>query len=653
MKIVLKRHELLDLQISLKKEYLLSNSKGGYCSSTVHDCHTRKYHSLLALPVEGTGKVFNFLSKIELTAIFQDKEFRLSTNKFPGVYNPTGHKYIDSFTYDLYPITHYKFGDVVISKTIVMPANEDSVLVKYKMEEGSQEIAFKANPLMAYRDMHTLSKENMNIKPRTYFEKNGFKIDPYEGLPPVYIQTSIPSVFYPAPQWWQNFEYLKERNRGYDYQEDLFMPGVFEFSLTKGQEIIFRASLSPASEEIKKDWTKEIRRINNYKKKFAEEKEPLKTLKTHAGRFLIETNQKKGIIAGYHWFREWGRDSLISLAGITLYRNDPKSALSILESFTAYEKDGLLPNMIDETGAHAYNAADTPLLYFRAAQQYLEYTGEKKKVEQKLLPLMKQIIQAILEKRNPVLHLGEDGLLYSGNNHQNLTWMDAVVDGSPVTPRAGAPVEINALWYNALKFVNCDLEDGLEASFKSNLEKQIALFEAHFEKNFWNEDNQCFDDLKQEGSVRESFIRPNQLFAMALPYRCISKENALKAIQTITQHLVTPYGLRTLSPRNPFYRGEYKGSQKTRDEAYHQGMVWPWLIGIYVDALTNYSDHMPDVRKEVKATFSELWKIHLSQYGLNHISEIFRPNPPFVAKACIAQAWSEAELIRVLSLLKI
>ncbi|MBT3424401.1 MAG: glycogen debranching protein [Bacteroidetes bacterium] len=653
MKISLKREELLDLQVSLKKEYLITNGRGGFCSSTVLDCHTRKYHGLLNLPVIETGKVFNFLSKIELTASVNDMEFHLSTNKFPGVYNPTGHKYVDSFDYDFYPITTYTLGEAVIIKSILMPEGEDTVLVKYQLISGDQEIHFKANPLIASRNIHSLSKQNMDIMPRTYFEENGFKIEPYKGLPALFIQTSIPSVFYPSPKWWLNFEYLKERNRGYDYQEDLFVPGVFEFKLKKGEEVIFRASLSSANSEIGKEWDKEYKRALRESQKFKTDAEPLKTLKTHAGQFLIEQNKRKGIVAGYHWFGEWGRDSLISLAGITLCRNDFKSALNILESFTAYEKDGLLPNIIDQSGAHSYNAVDTPWLFFRAAQQYLEYTGEKEKIVKKLLPLMKNIVSAVLENRNPLMHMGGDGFIYVGSETENYTWMDAMVNGKPITPRSGAAIEINALWYNALQFLVNDFNEHLDNSFKQQILEKLKLYEQHFESSFWNENDGCFCDLKNDGSLEASFIRPNQLFALALPYTCVSADKAKQSLETIKQHLVTPYGLRTLSPRNTNYRGEYKGSPETRDESYHQGMVWPWLIGIYTDALLKQSKSKASVKKEVIKNFKDLWEVHLEQYGLNHISELFRPNPPYVAKACIAQAWSEAELIRVLSLLKI
>ncbi|MBL6963057.1 MAG: glycogen debranching enzyme family protein [Bacteroidetes bacterium] len=653
MIISLKREELLDLQISLKKEYLLTNGKGGFCSSTIHDCHTRKYHGLLNLPVEGSGKLFNFLSKLELTALINEKEFHLSSNKFPGVYDPTGHKYAESFEYDLFPVTKYKIGEATISKAILMPEGEESVLVKYHLESSEQEISFRAIPLLAYRDIHSLSKQNMDIKPRTYFENNGFKINPYNGLPALFIQSSSPSIFYPSPKWWFNFEYLKERNRGYDYQEDLFVPGVFEFNLKPGEKIVFRASLQPANSDINKEWTKELKRLSFYKKKFDTDKEPLRTIKTHAGQFLVEQNNQMGIIAGYHWFQEWGRDSLISLAGITLCRNDFNSAFKILESFCGYEQNGLLPNMMNETGAHAYNTVDTPLLYFRSVQQFLAYGGDRKKVIKKLLPLMKKIVSAILENKNQLMQLGGDGLIYCGSDSENLTWMDAVVDGNPVTPRSGAPIEINALWYNSIKFLLNDFSQQLDDDLKHQLTDKGEQFERSFEQAFWNEDDACFFDLKNDGNPRASFIRPNQLFAMALPYTCISHEHALKSLETIKQHLLTPYGLRSLSPRNPFYRGEYKGDHKSRDEAYHQGMVWPWLIGIYVDALLKYAKSKAEVKKVVKKQFHELWDIHLKQYGLNHISELFRPNPPYVAKACIAQAWSEAELIRVLSMLKI
>lgn len=653
MKIKLSREELLDLQISLKKEYLLTNGKGGYCSSSILDCHTRKYHGLLVLPLPELGKTYNFLSKIEVNAVIENKDFHLSTNKFPGIYHPTGHKYIDSFEFEDYPVTQYRIGDTYITKSILMPQQSNTVLVKYEVKKSEKPVLIKATPMLAYRDVNTLAKENLDIAPRTYFEKNGFKIDPYRNLPPLFIQTNIKSDFYPSPQWWRNFEYLKERNRGYDYQEDLFIPGVFEITLKEKEYVIFRASLAPSDNSFEKEWNDTLKFYKIQSEKFKNDPEPFRTLKKSAGAFLVKDQKgNDGIIAGYHWFGEWGRDTLISLTGLTLCRGEEEKARNILKKFGEYENNGALPNIINETGGHAYNTVDTPFLYFLACQQYIRHTKDKLFIEKEILPVLQRIATAVLEQRMPNVWHGEDGLIYAGNEHTNLTWMDAMVDGRPITPRHGAAVEINALWYNAIRFLLNDFGEIINSTLKDRLTTAAEKFESTFENAFWNEPDQCLYDYYRGNEDRSWFIRPNQLFAIGLPYSCISHEKAVKILETVDKHLITNYGLRTLSPRNPNYRGEYKGSQKQRDEAYHNGMAWPWLIGIYADAMLNVHGDKEFVRETIKTNFSELWTIHLGQYGLFHISELFRPDPPQVAKGCMAQAWSEAELIRVYELLK-
>lgn len=652
MKIELIREDLLDLQITLKKEYLLTNSLGAYCSSTLHDCHTRKYHGLLVCPVAEQKKIYNLVSKIEVNTIIGKKSFHLSTNKFPKVYHPTGHKYVSKLEYDDFPVTTYTIGKTVIRKSILMPENEPSVLVKYEVLQSEQPVLFQANPLLAYRDIHSLAKENMDIKPRTYFEPNGFKIDPYQGLPPVYIQTSIKSKFYPSPEWWRNFEYLKERNRGYEYQEDLFTPGMFEFKLSEGKSVIFRASLHTAKGSITSSWNNEIKRLKTQNTKIEGDKEPLLSLKKKASLFHFKTQTKKpGIIAGFPWFREWGRDTMISLPGLTWMIGNKKAGLDILRKYAGLEKNGMLPNMVSEFDEnHSYLSVDVALLYIKACQDYLKATKDKGSLTKYTYAAMENIISAYLNNKIPGLSLSNHGFLFIHDASKAVTWMDAWVDGQPVTPRCGAPIEINALFYNALQFLLHEFKHRLPSDMKEQMMSVSKQYEMHFEDCFWNESDACYHDIYEAHQGDGNFIRPNQLYALGLKYSPVSQEKAKRAIETIKSHLVTSYGLRSLSPRNPRYRAEYKGDQQVRDQAYHNGMVWPYFVGIFMDALLKYAS-IEEVEDYIKSTFWKLWDKHLDMYGLFQISEIFRPNPPQVAKGSIAQAWSHAEVIRVLETL--
>lgn len=650
MKISFDRDFILNLNQSLTKEYLLTNGNGAYASSSVLDCHTRKYHGLLAVPLEKLNATYLLLSKLECTLVFDKKEHRLSTNKFPGVFSPTGHQYITRFDMEYIPVTSYKLGDLLLTKSIAMPRFQPTVLIRYDLIASKKPVLLKFIPFIAYRKIHELVSENTEIRPRTFFEENGFKIDPYPNLPPLYIQTSRRSVFYPSPGWWKNFEYIEEKNRGYDFKENLFTPGVFEAKLKQGEHIIIRASIDKISSTITSEWSHELERINKAYSRLAKYQEPLHSLKVHAEHYLTEKHS--GIIAGYHWFAEWGRDTMLSLPGMTLCRNDKKTALAILKRYVNYKKHGLLPNVISADENHAYNSIDTSLLFFWAVQKYIEYTGDKNQVNAHLLKPMTEIITCFIRNETGISKVEQNGLISAGTPHSQLTWMDAIADGVPVTPRHGAAVEINALWYNALSFMLNDFSEELSPAHKQLILKAKQNFEDHFERLFWSQKLQCLIDVYRNEHDVEAHIRPNQLFAIGLPFMCISKEKANKMINTIKLHLVTPYGLRTLSPQNSLYKADYSGDQNKRDSAYHQGMVWPWLIGIFYDACSKTLDDKNEVNSYFLSHFKELWSSHLQENGLFHISEIFTPNPAHTAKGCIAQAWSMAEVIRVLDSIK-
>ena len=504
MKAVFIREQILDLENSLSKEYLLTNGLGSYCSSTILDCHTRKYHGLLAAFLPKLNSVYMLVSKLELSLIIGKKEFHLSTNKFPGVFHSTGHKYIEKFEIEYIPTTTYKIADTILIKSIIMPHYENTVLARYELVAGQKSVTLKVTPFLAYRQIHEITYENTYIRPRTFFEENGFKIDPYQKLPPLYIQTSKHSLFYPAPCWWKNFEYLKERRRGYEYAEDLFNPGVFEVKLKKGEHVVFRVSIQKKRHRINYQWQKAREHISKLKQRFSQDSEPLKTLKIQAEHYL--TAQKRGIIAGFHWFGEWGRDTMLSLPGITICRDDKKSALDILKRYTKYEKNGLLPNILDTTAHQAYNSIDTSLLFFWAIQKYIAYTHDKKNILEYLLPTMIKIIASFLNKKTPLVEIKENGLLYAGNKDTQLTWMDAQVNSRPVTPRHGAAVEINALWYNALCFLLNHYKKQLPQKLHEHIKKACTLFKENFIKIFWNETQQSLLDVYTSNQDFEDHI---------------------------------------------------------------------------------------------------------------------------------------------------
>jgi predicted glycogen debranching enzyme len=636
------REELLDLEGSLKNEYLLTNGRGGYCSSTILDCHTRKYHGLLVLPVKGCDKKFVLLSKLEPVVGIQGKFFRLSTNKFPFVYEPQGHKYIEKFSMGVRPLTVFRMGETVIERSVVMPRGEDAVLVRFDVLKAPKKVLLKLTPFLAFRDIHGLTFENIGLRPRPYPEVNGFKISPYEGLPDLFVQATRKNDFFPAPLWFKSIEYMKEKNRGFEYQEDLFSPGVFEFHLKEGDSLVVRAGLTSAKPSvIKSAWDSEVRRLEAEAGHTAKEKTPAATLKTSAPHYLLgEGRATTGITAGYHWFGEWGRDTMLSLCGLTLCCGRKDEALGILTRYAGMISNGGLPNIVGVAGDHSWNSADAGLLFIRAVRQYRERSDDLETVRDILLPPARSIMKGLLEGRNPIVRIGADGLLYAGTAETQVTWMDARVQGRPVTPRHRAAIELNALWHDGLRFV-------LGYGPDPDLQDAIARFTAGFHSAFWCEESGCFADVYRSPEDRDCSIRPNQLFVLASPYPFVQKSEAVRSLETIKSHLVTPYGLRTLSPGDSAYQPEYRGTPEERDAAYHQGMVWPWLIGVFTDSLLRW-DAKGSAKKYVEETFKPLWTSHLRDRCLGHISEIFKPDPPFTPKGAAAQAWSLAETIRAL-----
>ena len=652
MKFVYARREPPQAADWLSREYLLTNGRGGYASSTLADCATRKYHGLLALPEPASGKTMLYLSKIELSLLAGSQQYDFSTNAFPGTIFPQGYTFIRSVETDRVPVTVFSVQDdeYVLSKSVLMPRGGNAVLVRYELLESPKPVTLKLMPFLAYREIHGLIRQNAFLRPRTYFEANGFKIDPYDHLPPLYLQTSKTSTFYPSPDWWKNFIYTEECDRGYDYSEDLFSPGVFEIKMKKGDAAIVHAGLGTVDpKSIAPVWKAEEDRLSRKTATYEPDGEPLATLKAEASQYVTE--DPPGILAGFPWFATvWGRDAMISLPGLLLTTGHQVEALNLLTYYGSLEKNGLLPNIISPSGTHAFNSLDTPFLYARAAGLYLDTTGDRRGVTAQVLPVLVRIMKAFLEGRVPDARIGgEDGLLYGGQETTQLTWMDAQSRGRPVTPRHGAPVEINALYYQALSLLVDRLDDALNKADKQAFTGLRENFQRHFHQAFWSEENGCLCDVYRGPRDRDESIRPNQLFALTLPETVLPRACAVQALETVKMHLVTPYGLRTLSPRHPNFIPEYRGNQDERDAAYHQGLVWPWLIGVYCDATLHLASDEEAAKKYIRNTFSSLWEKHLEEGCVRQVAELFTPLAPHRPCGCPAQAWSLAEAIRVLS----
>lgn len=634
------KNELVNLEYSLQREILATNRTGGYCSTTVVCCNTRKYHGLLVVPIESFGGENHvLLSSLDETIVQHGQVFNLGIHKYPGIYEPRGHKYITDLSYDPLFTLKYRVGGVKLKKEILMVHNQAQVMIRYTLEDAHSETFLRLKPFLAYRNIHALSKANMFANTKYRPIENGIASNLYAGFPSLYMQLNKENEFISSPDWYYNIEYEAEQKRGYDFQEDLFVPGYFEVPIKKGESIIFSAS----TEECKPQSFK--RRFNQEEDKREPRNNFEQCLKYSATQFIVHKGKDTEVVAGYPWFSCWGRDTFIALPGITLAGNkDIKTCEEVLKTMEHRLHDGLFPNIGKEEQA-AYNSIDAPLWYFWTLQQYEKASGDKH-IWKNHGSQMKQILNHYREGINPGIFVKDNGLVWGEIPGKALTWMDAIVEGVPVTPRAGYDVEINALWYNAICYALDLAAQAKDESFITAWQEWPKRVQQAFISTFWlPEARYLADHVNNAGSNIQ--VRPNQIFACSLPYSPLSNDMKEGVLNVITRELLTRKGLRTLSPNDEQYKGHYEGDQPTRDRAYHQGTVWPWLIGAYIEASLNlYGKQFLPVAKKLLADFEE----DITNYGLCSISEVYDGNPPHTAGGSISQAWSVGEILRSLEL---
>ncbi|MDR0766531.1 MAG: amylo-alpha-1,6-glucosidase [Odoribacteraceae bacterium] len=633
------KEELVNLEYALKREVLLTNRAGGYCSTTIVCCNTRKYHGLLVLPVEEENRVL--LSSLSETVVQHEKSFNLGIHKYPGTYYPRGHKYIVDFNYEPVFSLVYRVGGVTLKKEMVMVHNEERVMIRYTLIDAHSETRLRLKPFLAYRGIHDLCKANPMADTRVEEVTRGIRSRLYAAFPSLYMQLSDEHAFVPASDWYYNIEYTEERLRGYEFQEDLFVPGYFEVPLRRGESVIFSASTAEEKPgELANDFEKatgERGARDNFEN----------CLKYSASQFIVRDGEDTGIVAGYPWFGRWGRDTFIALPGVTLFANgDAKSCREVLDTMARQLRDGLFPN-VGKPPRAAYNSADAPLWFFWTLQQYGNVAG-KEEVWERYGEKMKEILTAYRDGKNPGIHVTGNGLAWTGLHGQALTWMDAIVDGKPVTPRDGYAVEINALWYNAACYALELAEKAGDTRFVEEWKEMPGKIGESFRSLFWYEKGGYLADRVEEAG-QDVRVRPNQVFACSLDYSPLTDEMKHGVLDVIRRELLSSRGLRTLSPKNPDYKGSYEGNQEERDSAYHQGTVWPWLTGAYIEAnLKLRGKQFLPVARELLSGFEE----DISLHGICSIAEVYDGNPPQRPNGCISQAWSVGEVLRSMALIK-
>ncbi len=637
------KSQLINLEYSLGKEMIRSNRAGAYASKTIVGCNTRKYHGLLVVPQPSIDDDLHVLiTNLDETVIQHNSEFNIGIHKYPGgVYNPKGHKYVRDFSMDPIPNMIYHVGGVVLKRETLFAQSTDRILVSYTLLDAHSPTRLRFKPFLAFRNVHFLSKANVDVNKKYQKVPNGVKMRLYQGYSYLYMQFSKEPEYTHVPDWYYNIEYQQEMERGYDYQEDLLVPGYFEVDIKKGETIVFCAGTKEIDPDaIKRTFTAEMRK-RIPRDSFEN------CLVNAAQQFFVKRGSKTEILAGFPWFGRMGRDTFVALPGLTLTLGDTKTFKAVIETIIKEMKGPLFPNTGSGEQA-AYNSVDGPLWFIWALQQYARMTGHRQEVWKDYEKKIKAVIEGYRKGTSFNIKMLENGLISAGEPGMALTWMDAIIAGKPVTPRVGMPVEVNALWYNAVMFTIELAALAKENDFVKQWKPVAEKISSSFLSTFWNPEKGYLADYV-DGDYKDFLVRPNMVFATSLQYTPLDEEKRNMILEVVRKELLTTRGLRTLSPKNPLYNGVYCGDQKERDQAYHQGTVFPWLLGHFVEGYLRIhgASGLPFVKSLYKG-FEEV----MTEAGIGTVSEVYDGDPPHKAGGAISQAWSVSELLRINWLMK-
>jgi predicted glycogen debranching enzyme len=645
MMIELDQENCRDLNIALTREWLETNGIGGFSSSTICGLNTRRYHGLLTAATKPPVGRLVLLSKLEETLAIDGRRYELSSNQYPGVIHPRGFNYQTGFRLDPFPVFTYEVEGIRLEKSVFMVQGENTTVVQYELrhtvDSNHQDIQLEIRPLVAFRDYHSTTHENGALNAHVESAPGLTSFRPYTDQPALHLAHD-PADVDANGCWYRNFQYAIEQERGLDFVEDLFNPCRLTFNINVRTKVSIVASTEQHNAANAAAYGQaEIERR-------ATSKDDVVTLlRSAADQFIVSRERGETVIAGYHWFADWGRDTMIALPGLTLVNGRWDIAKHVLTEFSRHVDQGMLPNRFPDAGeAPEYNTVDATLWFFEAVRSFVQYTGDYEFVRTSLYSVLEDIIHWHVKGTRYQIHVDDDGLLFSGEPGVQLTWMDARVGDRLVTPRHGKPVEIQALWYNALRVME-DLAGRLnEPRSRKEYGAMADKARASFNKQFWNEQAGCLYDVIN-GEFRDASIRPNQVIAISLTNTIVAKDKAKSILSVIERELLTPRGLRTLSPSDPDYIGRYEGAPGTRDSAYHQGTIWPWLMGPYITA--SIKTLGPEAGRTLAATWLKNFQPHLQEACLGQVSEIFDGDAPHAPRGCVAQAWSVAELLRAIA----
>ncbi len=625
------KSELVNLSYSLKREIILANKTGACCNTSIVTCNTRRYHGLLAVPVEQFGGYRHvLLSSLDESLTLRGKRFNLGIHCYGEVYEPRGHKYIVDFDADPVPCVTYKIGEIVFRKKIVLSPDEDQLMIQYELVNAPAKVKLELKPFLAFRNIHGLTQENAVANTEFTPVQNGAAFCLYEGFPTLNIQLSTSTASYKAnPVWYKGITYSDEMRRGFDCREDLLQAGSFEVDLHSGDTLVVSASAgAPVNASgLKRRFAAVVEKIgpiNSFRDQLVRQADTL----------IREDGGVKRVVAGYSWlFTGLLRETLVALPGLTLYgKNSPKEFEEILDNLIKENQERLTCRTTQ---------VEAPLFMAVTLQQYIAFTGKDKAVWDKYGSTMKTIIESYLPGNRQEIAMLPNGLLWAQKDGVALTWMNAYIGGRAVTERAGYQVETNALWYNAICFA---LEHEKKTSaFSKKWTPVKELIEKNYERTFWNPDLGFLADYVDNGGQHLE-LRPNQLWAVSLDHRCVSDEVVSEVMRLVNAELVTRRGIRTLSPRDIRYKGVYEGSQLERDEAYHNGCAWPFLLSQFCYASFNMMGSSFVRRAE---WLTEGFYEDLSKHGVGCFSELYDGDPPHEPHGAISSAMTTAALLNI------
>lgn len=631
------KEKLVNIAYAKQRELLRCSRTGAFATTTLLRLNTRKYHGLFIVPQDKIDHERHVLvSNLNESIIMNDMEFRLGIHQYKGgIIDPKGNKYLQRFVAEPLPTYYFRVGKFNFKSEILFLSNDERLIVKYTILDDVESVSIQFHPLLAFRQIHCLTHKNDAANTGFEWCENGLKYCLYDNYTPVYIQSSEPIYYEHQPIWYENFEYEEEIKRGYEGIEDLLNPGKITVKLNTPVLYVTIGTKPLDTKTIGELFNADIQKHTNRTTYF-------NCLQNAAEQFIVKRNGKTQIIAGYPWFGRWGRDTFIALPGLTLALNKPELCKEILDSMLEELHDGLFPNMGCDNN-NAYNSVDAPLWFFRALQQYATYTSGEKTIWKTYGDKMKAIINTYKNGALYNIRMLDNGLIHAGCEGKALTWMDAVVDGKPITPRIGCPVEVNALWYNALCFSSEMAKLAKDTDFVNEWKEIIKEFPNVFKNTFWSKEKGYLADYVN-GEYKNFQVRPNMLIAASLPYTAISEKIRQLILKKCMEELLTNKGIRTLSPSDPDYKGHYTGSQAERDAAYHQGTCWPWLLAPYANAVVSvYQKKSIPLLEKVLYEFEN----DMKEYGISTVGEIFDGAPPHRPNGCISQAWSVAALIYI------